>query len=1036
MSLGATRVSAQSGCPVPLDSWTLLDYQTACMSAGYTSIISGTGGDDLLNGTGGRDCMIGFDGDDTVNGGNGADCIYGGNGADTINGGNDGDFIWGGAGNDTLNGQAGNDYINGGAGDDNITGDNGIDVLDGGSGTDNVNGGAGNDVCQGESIPLCEALTYATLGSVDAVSVGGVPTLRFTTTGEAGTQGFEIARLDGAEWVRVGPELVSALIGEPQGGTYYVADSELTAGSFYRITEVEVDGDRRDLGAHAVILGGSASVALVGGVAAVAHPLEAVSVARPKAGDLPDTAPVALYLGVDATGVYRVTMEQVAAGLELGLAEARAALAASGLALSVQGQPVAWWADEAGDTLYFYGEARSSLYIADNLYRLALGDGARVRTAAASAASGGEDATSRETVRAERDVTPVTVINPAADSDFWFWQYVAAGGSADFPITLPEPTTAGEVQLAVELHGATTRDTAGEHSATLLLNGSPAGSFAFEGIVPRTITLSVDASALVDGVNTLRITGTGAAHSIVWVDAVSASYTRHLANAGSSVGFGAGRAGSVVVAGLSDGDVHVLDVSHPRAPVLLTGLTPSDDGGSFSVRLAAAAGARYVAAAQAGVRSPRITVDHASNLRGARGAEYVVIAPREVFSGARALADYRAEHGLSAMLVDLADVYDEFAFGTPDPHAIRAFLAHASTNWSTPPRYVVLAGAGTYDYRDLRGLGGNLVPALMVNTPNGLFASDGAIADFAGDARPDLLLGRLPVTSNEALQAFVTRLAAYEAGLEQQSDRAFFMAGAVTNEPFNESTDALATIVGALSEAGLVEQLYRSDLTLELARTRLFDALAEGVFWVNYIGHGSLDSFSGDGVLTVADVPALVAAEPAIFTNMTCTSSRFEVPGRESFGEALSNSSAAIGVWGATGLSVNTYADFMVQAFARGVYGDAPTLGDAIDGAYTELAAEPEWDAGDMLAIYHLLGDPATRLKDRHEAPIIIPPTDAGTDRPLPVDGGTGADLGAGADAGTPMGGGGCSAAHGQTSLAPFLLAFSLVGLLARRRRR
>ena len=119
--------------------------------------------------------------------------------------------------------------------------------------------------------------------------------------------------------------------------------------------------------------------------------------------------------------------------------------------------------------------------------------------------------------------------------------------------------------LLVELHGATTRDTAGEHSATLLLNGSPVGSFAFEGIVPRTITLDVDPTALVDGVNTLRITGAGAAHSIVWVDAVSASYTRHLANAGSSVGFGAGRAGSVVVAGLSDGDVHVLDVSHPRA---------------------------------------------------------------------------------------------------------------------------------------------------------------------------------------------------------------------------------------------------------------------------------------------------------------------------------------------------------------------------------------------------------------------------------------------------------------------------------------
>ncbi|MBK7773206.1 MAG: hypothetical protein IPI43_03585 [Sandaracinaceae bacterium] len=339
--------------------------------------------------------------------------------------------------------------------------------------------------------------------------------------------------------------------------------------------------------------------------------------------------------------------------------------------------------------------------------------------------------------------------------------------------------------------------------------------------------------------------------------------------------------------------------------------------------------------------------------------------------------DYRAAQGLTTPLVDVTDVFDEFAYGTPDPHAIRAFLQHASEHWATPPRYVVLAGAGSYDYLNIRGLNGNLMPPLMVNTASGLFASDTTIADVDDDGQPDLLLGRLPVTDNVALEAFVARLTEYETSLDVQTDRTLFLSDA-SHPSFDTGTDALSALVNALSDAGLVEQLYRSDLTLELARTRLFEALGEGVFWVNYTGHGALNSLTSDGLLTATDVPTLTAGEPAIFTTMTCTTSRFEVPGFESFGETLSNSNLAIGVWGATGLSADDLAQPMLQGFARGLYGDARTLGEAIDGAYDTLATENPAGARDMLAIYHLLGDPATRLKDRGPEDIIIPEADMG----------------------------------------------------------
>ena len=89
--------------------------------------------------------------------------------------------------------------------------------------------------------------------------------------------------------------------------------------------------------------------------------------------------------------------------------------------------------------------------------------------------------------------------------------------------------------------------------------------------------------------------------------------------------------------------------------------------------------------------------------------------------------------GSGPRVVDVADVMDEFNYGISSPHAIRAFLDHARRYWSPSPRFVLLAGQGNLDYKDNLGLGGNLVPPLMVGTPSGLFASDNRLADLVGD---------------------------------------------------------------------------------------------------------------------------------------------------------------------------------------------------------------------------------------------------------------------------------------------------------------
>ena len=115
-------------------------------------------------------------------------------------------------------------------------------------------------------------------------------------------------------------------------------------------------------------------------------------------------------------------------------------------------------------------------------------------------------------------------------------------------------------------------------------------------------------------------------------------------------------------------------------------------------------------------------------------------------TAAESLADYRAKQGLKATVVTLSEIYDEFNHGIVDPHAIKAFLESAYSNWQPGPKYVVLAGDGSYDYKDVKGYGDCVVPPMLVDTQWGLATSDVLLGDVVGsDGVPEMSIGRLPV---------------------------------------------------------------------------------------------------------------------------------------------------------------------------------------------------------------------------------------------------------------------------------------------------
>jgi hypothetical protein len=321
--------------------------------------------------------------------------------------------------------------------------------------------------------------------------------------------------------------------------------------------------------------------------------------------------------------------------------------------------------------------------------------------------------------------------------------------------------------------------------------------------------------------------------------------------------------------------------------------------------------------------------------------------------GAQALASYRKARQFAAMTVDTEDIYDEFNYGIVDPHAIQAFLALARAAWKTSPRYAVLAGNGTYDYKDRQGYGNNLLPPLMASTPYGLFAAD---TEFAPD--PGLAIGRLPAATPAEMATLVAKIAAYEASGGDWAKQVILAADGPDKNAgdFPNDSDDLAALVPPPYG---VEKVYLSQMSLPEARARLLADINSGAFLLNYIGHGGISQFAQRGLLTVGDTASLSNGDRLpVATALTCLAARFEMPGLSCLGKALvlKGGGGAIAFWGPSGMSENGRAKALATEFFRHALGPGQAvLGDVVLKA---SAAGPQ-----MAKLYQLLGDPALKLR-------------------------------------------------------------------------
>ncbi len=315
--------------------------------------------------------------------------------------------------------------------------------------------------------------------------------------------------------------------------------------------------------------------------------------------------------------------------------------------------------------------------------------------------------------------------------------------------------------------------------------------------------------------------------------------------------------------------------------------------------------------------------------------------------------------------VPIDEIFDEMGYGERRPEAVRDFLSYAYHHWQGGIRYALLLGDASYDFKNHLGTGApNAVPALPLETSYLWTASDPSYAAVNGDDLvPDIAIGRLPAADESELRVIVEKIVAYEAGEASLRGPVVLVTdnSDVGGNFERNAEDLMATVLASHS----VRHISLSALGASATGQAIREAFDQGSSLVSYIGHGGIQLWASERIFDT-DTVALLApqSQQPLTLTLDCLNGYFHFPFFDSMAEELLEAEAkgAIAVIAPSGLSLNEPAHVLHKAFLEEMTnGQHKRLGDAVVKAqerFLETGSFPE-----LLAIYHLFGDPALRLR-------------------------------------------------------------------------
>ena len=387
---------------------------------------------------------------------------------------------------------------------------------------------------------------------------------------------------------------------------------------------------------------------------------------------------------------------------------------------------------------------------------------------------------------------------------------------------------------------------------------------------------------------------------------------------------------------------------------------------------------RYVAVEESKKLEPlKIELHEPFNLRDpSLAADYVIIVYDSLYESEalQTLAEHRREQGHRVLIVPVSVIFNQFSYGLFSPAGIKQFLKYAYETWPIPLKFVLLVGDGSYDSRNIRRLGNNLIPVYQRQMVKwGASASDHWYSLMTpGDELPDIFVGRLPVNNEDELQAVVAKIIEYES-MPQKGEwlnRMLLIGG--NGRIFRTQTEYL--VKNVLPPRFELRRLYTYlDTRLESdpyygGTSELIDYFDSGLFLVNFMGHGGGAIWADNSLMRIEDVSRLSnQGKYPIITSMTCFTGSFDIPHWQTLSEhmLLTPEVGSPAIWASSGLGW-AREDFAIvrELFElMRIYGNQLTLGEYLAAAKINYISKNLSALGfSILNQYNLLGDPGMRL--------------------------------------------------------------------------
>jgi len=523
--------------------------------------------------------------------------------------------------------------------------------------------------------------------------------------------------------------------------------------------------------------------------------------------------------------------------------------------------------------------------------------------------------------------------------------------------------------------------------------GSYSGQYEYACTASDTITFLPSSS-------TINVTvSKNTANAVGWLNYIELNATRNLVFSAPQMTFrsyasvGTGNTSEFTLSNTTS-NINIWDVTDP---LNVKNQLYSLNNSNAIFRIATDSLKQFIAFDGLNYNSPELIGKIANqNLHGLGQTDLIIITYPDYISEAQQVANIHNSHdNLSSVIVTPYQIYNEFSSGEQDVSAIRDFVKmfydRAGTNESEMPKYLLLFGDASYDYKDRLSNNTNFVPTY--ESSNGVDAeASWATDDFFGylddnnDQLLDIGIGRFPVKTTEDANTMVNKVNQYltinnpnvtNSGCSNFSSIALgdwrntvcFVAGPDL-EDFFQDCETYSSYVNSNYKQYNIDKIY-SDAYVETfgaggqrfpdVNTAINNRVSKGALIINYVGHGGELGWALERILTVSDILSWTNLNcmPLFFT-ATCEFSRYDNPAQVSAGEYVFTNPNGGGIALLTTSRVantgdnNSLCTQFYQYVFKKTNGSYSTLG------YLNMLSKN--GVGGGVENFILLGDPALKL--------------------------------------------------------------------------